>query len=112
MSRRVMLNVIVDLDNTPGVFHTEESARASVEAMLLSRIGHYNPVVFVAAEEEEPETVTDEAWAKKQFAEVIKDVCPTCSKAAGELCSTPGVWVHLQRILLSERKALLNNPTT
>lgn len=43
-----MLNVIVDLDPVPGTFSTPESVKESIEAMLLSRVGHYNPIVFLA----------------------------------------------------------------
>ena len=48
---RVMLNVMVDLDPIPGAMHTPEGARAIVEAILLSRIGHYDPVVVVSENE-------------------------------------------------------------
>lgn len=44
---RIALTVLVDLDSLPGTFHTPESARRGVEAVLLSRIGHYNPVVLI-----------------------------------------------------------------
>jgi len=50
MAERIMLTVIVDLDPTPGVFHTPESAKQAIEATLLSRIGHYNPVVLLHEE--------------------------------------------------------------
>ena len=46
-----MLNVMVDLDPIPGAMHTPEGARAIVEAILLSRIGHYDPVVVVSENE-------------------------------------------------------------
>lgn len=44
---RIMLEVMVDLDPTPGTFHTKESAEESVQAILLDSIGHYNPVVLI-----------------------------------------------------------------
>lgn len=48
MSRqRIMLSVMVDLDAMPGTFHTPESARDNVEAILLSSIPHYDPVVVL-----------------------------------------------------------------
>lgn len=43
---RIMLEIILDLDPVPGTFHTKESARDQVEAILLSMIRHYNPVVL------------------------------------------------------------------
>lgn len=45
---RVKLEILVDLDDMPGAFHTKESAALHVEAMLLSRIPHYNPIVLPA----------------------------------------------------------------
>lgn len=42
---RIMLSVMVDLDPVPGTFHTPESARDSVQAILLSSIPHYEPIV-------------------------------------------------------------------
>lgn len=44
---RIALTVIVDLDPMPGAFHTPEHAKQVVEAMLLSAVGHYNPVVII-----------------------------------------------------------------
>lgn len=32
----------------------------------------------------------------------LEHVCPECKTPAGELCDTPGVWVHLERIMLAE----------
>jgi hypothetical protein len=43
---RIMIEVAVDLDPVPGTFHTQESAVESIQAILLSSIPHYNPVVF------------------------------------------------------------------
>jgi hypothetical protein len=47
MPVRVKLEVEVDLDPFPGTFHTEESARATVEIILNQRINHYNPTVSI-----------------------------------------------------------------
>lgn len=44
--KRIILEVIVDLDPMPGTFNTVESALSSIQAILLSSIGHYNPVVI------------------------------------------------------------------
>lgn len=44
---RVKLAVYVDLDAIPGEFHSADSARNVVSAMLQSQIGHYNPVVSI-----------------------------------------------------------------
>lgn len=44
---RVKLAVYVDLDNTPGVMHSAESARNTVAAIINDRISHYNPVVSI-----------------------------------------------------------------
>lgn len=53
MSReRILLEVIVDLDPMPGTFHTEASVVECLQALLLSSIGHYNPVVLVAPQPE------------------------------------------------------------
>jgi hypothetical protein len=43
---RFAMLVIVDLDPIPGAFHTPEDAKERVEAMLLSNIPHYSPVVI------------------------------------------------------------------
>lgn len=44
--KRIKLEVLVDLDNFPGAFHTPESAQEAVQAILLQSIGHYDPIVF------------------------------------------------------------------
>lgn len=41
-----MISIAVDLDPIPGVFHTKEDAEKWVQAILLDRIAHYNPVVL------------------------------------------------------------------
>ena len=46
MSERILIEIAVDLDTMPGVFHTEDDARMRVQAILLDRIPHYNPVVL------------------------------------------------------------------
>lgn len=45
---RVLLEVLVDLDPVPGTFHTPESARDAVQAILLNSVPHYTPVVIIA----------------------------------------------------------------
>jgi len=44
-THRISLTVMVDLDPVPGAFHTRASAEEHIQALLLSTIGHYNPVV-------------------------------------------------------------------
>lgn len=44
---RIKLEVYVDLDPIPGAFHSVDSARNSVGALLYNAIPHYNPVVSV-----------------------------------------------------------------
>lgn len=44
---RILLNVMVDLDPIPGAFHTADSAEDNIQALLLSSIPHYNPVVVL-----------------------------------------------------------------
>jgi len=44
---RIKLEVYVELDGVPGTFHTKESARQIVEAILKQQIPHYNPSVDV-----------------------------------------------------------------
>jgi hypothetical protein len=43
--------------------------------------------------------------AEVYFDHVTAHKCPvdTCSTAAGALCDTPGLWVHLERIQLAEQ---------
>lgn len=53
---RIKLAVYVDLDPTPGVFHTAESAANYVRNILNISVGHYNPVVSI----EEDDTHADE----------------------------------------------------
>ena len=43
--KRVKLTVYVNLDLFPGVFHTSESAKETVQAILNETIRHYNPEV-------------------------------------------------------------------
>lgn len=45
MTQRVKLEVWVNLDNTPGPFHTKESARNIVAASLNAHLAHYQPMV-------------------------------------------------------------------
>lgn len=48
--KRIKLEVYVDLDRTPGTFHTKESARNAVDAILKDSIPHYNPTVSTTNE--------------------------------------------------------------
>lgn len=50
--QRIKLEVYVDLDPAPGTFHTKESARDWVEAILTERIAHYTPTVLIPKNEE------------------------------------------------------------
>lgn len=43
--QRVTFQVSVNLDPTPGTFHTTISAQENITHILNSMIGHYNPVV-------------------------------------------------------------------
>lgn len=51
MPERIMLNVMVDLDSLPGTFHTPESARDTIQAILLGRLPHYDPIVVLDKQE-------------------------------------------------------------
>jgi hypothetical protein len=44
---RIKLAVYVDLDPTPGEFHSAESARNAIDRSLQARIPHYNPMVSI-----------------------------------------------------------------
>ena len=48
MPERIMLNVMVNLDQFPGAFHTPEQAVEAIQSILLNRIGHYEPIVVLA----------------------------------------------------------------
>lgn len=50
-SNRICLEVYVDLDRTPGAFHTPESAREQVERILKEMIPHYEPRVLLPIED-------------------------------------------------------------
>lgn len=47
MATRIKLAVYVNLDNTPGEFHSAESARNVVASILNGRIEHYDPMVSI-----------------------------------------------------------------
>lgn len=47
MPDRISLTILVNLDPIPGAMHTPEQARDSIQAMLLSRIPHYEPIVLL-----------------------------------------------------------------
>ena len=57
MPKRICLRVTVDVDMTPGTFSTPESVVRGMQSMLLSRIGHYNPVVQFMEEVVEKPTI-------------------------------------------------------
>lgn len=46
LRKRILIEVAIDLDPVPGAFHTEESARQVVEALLLQLLPHYKPEVL------------------------------------------------------------------
>lgn len=48
---RIKLEVYVDLDETPGTFHSKESAKNVVARILNERIPHYNPIVSTTSQE-------------------------------------------------------------
>jgi hypothetical protein len=48
MPERIKLEVYINLDPTPGVFHTAESAQATIRNILQTYIPHYNPTVSAA----------------------------------------------------------------
>jgi hypothetical protein len=54
MTTRIALVVYVDLDPTPGPFHSKESAQNNVRGILESQINHYNPVVSLAPTDLQP----------------------------------------------------------
>lgn len=52
---RVRLDVYVDLDPVPGAFHSMDSARNCVGAILRNGIPQYNPLVSVGEVTSEPD---------------------------------------------------------
>lgn len=52
MPERAMFEVIITLDPMLGPFYTPESAREHLEAILLTRIPHYDPIVLIAPPKE------------------------------------------------------------
>lgn len=52
--KRIALLVYVDLDPTPGAFHTEESAIGYVGVVLEQRLNHYNPKIMLAPDSFQP----------------------------------------------------------
>lgn len=42
------------------------------------------------------------AQALIRFGKYLTDTCPTCGKPPGQLCDTPGIWVHLDRMTGSD----------
>lgn len=45
--KRIKLAVYVDLDPTPGSFHSADSARNHIGSLLHLSVGHYNPLVSI-----------------------------------------------------------------
>lgn len=54
MTRKAFV-VYVDLDDIPGVMHTQESAQNALNGILQRTIPHYNPVVSLAPAELQPD---------------------------------------------------------
>ena len=52
MPRRVAFTVEVNLDPLPGTFHTPESVRRNLQAILNDHIPHYDPYVIASNVEE------------------------------------------------------------
>lgn len=52
--KRIALLVEVDLDEVPGIFHTEDSAIDNTRGILNHMISHYNPSVTLAPDELQP----------------------------------------------------------
>jgi hypothetical protein len=48
--KRIKLEVYMDLDPVPGTFHTKESARNQIAAILNQSIPWYNPIVSTTSE--------------------------------------------------------------
>lgn len=60
---RTTFEVHLDLDPVPGAFHTPESARQHVQAILNANIPHYNPVVVNLEEElADAQAVMEQDW--------------------------------------------------
>lgn len=51
--KRIKLEVYLDLDQTPGKFHSKESARNVVDHILKQSIPEYNPAVSTTNYSEE-----------------------------------------------------------
>lgn len=59
---RIKLAVYVDLDSTPGPFHSADSARNAVSNILHPRVGHYNPNVSIESYDINKSVVTREVF--------------------------------------------------
>jgi hypothetical protein len=57
--RRIKLSVYVDLDPVPGAFHSAESARNHVNALLYAALEHYNPIVSIESWNTNPSVEED-----------------------------------------------------
>jgi hypothetical protein len=52
--KRACFILFVDLDPTPGIFHSSQSAQNAIRNLLVERIPHYNPMVSLAPEHLQP----------------------------------------------------------
>lgn len=55
--KRVSFIAFVDLDPNPGSMHSQKSAQNIIRFSLTNRIGHYNPIVSLAPEHMQPDSV-------------------------------------------------------
>lgn len=56
-----ILTIYVNLDPLPGLFHTPESARRTVEGVLKTLIPHYSPKVYLATDPVAMETLNGDS---------------------------------------------------
>lgn len=68
---RICLMVEIDLDPTPGTFHTPASAREQVERMLTQAVGHYCPTVELTAHAPVHESVYDLSLRRRVIADSL-----------------------------------------
>lgn len=62
--KRFAYFVYVNLDPTPGAFHTPDSALANVRGILENRLGHYEPTVGFAPDDLQPETLARDHYRR------------------------------------------------
>lgn len=70
---RIKLAVYVDLDPTPGEFHSAESVRNIVSNLIHSTIDHYNPVISIESYDTSKTVVPVETEEQKKFARISED---------------------------------------